>query len=545
MSVGTPSAAVLLLVTDPGRAEKDLPRILPGRKLRALRREDLKGDDAMSFVRRLRSLGLDELVMLSDDLDSHENLWRLQALGALPLATRRYLLDASGRRLPLSAALFVARDLPALARGLMSGGLALFQVAHRVRHLLRVPRHTPRRATGRRIAYLRSDLWGGVAAGGSVGHVAGTASGLRQAGADLFFISTCTPASIDPERHLVHLVPRDRRYNIGRELPRLAHGLRFTVGAAAVLSREPADLIYHRFDPATCAGVDLSRSLDRPLVLEYNGSEIWVADHWDRPFRRRALFVGLEEANLRHADLIIVVSSVLREELLARGVEAERILVLPNGVDTGRYHPGADGGPVRRRLGIEGRIVVGFIGTFGAWHGAPVLARAASIVLKERPGCRVLFVGDGPERARTEAIVRESGLGDRVLFTGLVPQDEGPAHLAAMDILAAPHVPNPDGTRFFGSPTKLFEYMAMGKSIVASRLEQIGEVLEDGRTGILVPPADDASLAHAIVRLIDSPDMRERLGAAARLRALERHTWGANAKALVARLETMGLVRWS
>jgi glycosyltransferase involved in cell wall biosynthesis len=545
MSVAAPSAGVLLLVSDPERAEKDLPRILPGRRLRALRREDLKGANAMSFVRRLRSLGLDELVMLSDDLDSHENLWRLQALGALPLAPRRYLLDASGRRIPLSAALFVARDLPALALGLAAGALALFQTARRIRRLLRAPRHAPRPANGRRVAYLRSDLWAGIPAGGSVGHVAGTASGFHQAGADLFFISSSPPALIDPSRHPVHLVPRHRRYNIGRELPRFAHGLRFTRRAAAILAREPADLLYHRFDPGTCAGVDLSRTLDRPLVLEYNGSEIWVADHWDQPFRRRDLFLGLEEANLRHADLIVVVSEVLREELLARGVPGERILALPNGVDPGRYHPGLDGAAGRRRLGFEGRTVVGFIGTFGVWHGAPVLARAAALVLRERPGSRFLFVGDGPERSRTETMLREAGLGNRVEFTGLVPQDEGPAHLAAMDILAAPHVPNPDGSRFFGSPTKLFEYMAMGKAIVASRLEQIGDVLEHERTGILVPPADETALARAIVRLIDAPDLRERLGGAARRRALERHTWAANVRAIVERLETMGLLRWS
>jgi len=105
-------------------------------------------------------------------------------------------------------------------------------------------------------------------------------------------------------------------------------------------------------------------------------------------------------------------------------------------------------------------------------------------------------------------------------------------------------VDNPDGTRFFGSPTKLFEYMAMGRGIVASRLEQIGDVLEDGATALLVPPGDDAALARAVVRLVDDAALRARLGAAARERALERHTWTANVRGVVERLRARGLLLW-
>jgi glycosyltransferase involved in cell wall biosynthesis len=239
----------------------------------------------------------------------------------------------------------------------------------------------------------------------------------------------------------------------------------------------------------------------------------------------------------------VVVSDVLRDGLMARGLEPGRVLVQPNGVDPERYRPDVDGRPVRRRHGLEGRTVVGFVGTFGMWHGAPVLARAARRVLRDRPEARFLFVGDGRDRAECESIL--AGYGERVVFTGLVPQDQGPAHLAAMDILAAPHVDNPDGTRFFGSPTKLFEYMAMGRAIVASRLEQIGEVLADGRTAVMVPPGDEEALAAAIVELFDDPARRAALGVAARRRALERHTWDANVRGVVARLSERGLVRWN
>ena len=541
MSAASPSAAVLLLVRDPDKVEPLLPRLLPGRSLRPLRREALRGNP-VGVARRLGALGVDEIVLLTDDLDFHERLWRLQAMGALPLAPRRYLLDLRGRRLILSAARFAARDLPMLVLGLCGSGVILWRTRRSLDRLLALERHRPAAATGRRVVFLRSDLWAGVPAGGSVAHTAGVAAGFADLGADLSFISTGAPALVDPRRHPVHLVPPSRRYNVRREVPYFAHALRYLDAARRRLATTAPDLLYQRFDPANWTGVALARERGIPLVLEFNGSEVWIADHWDRPFRHRPLFVDAEAVNLRHADLVVVVSEVLRQGLLERGVDPERVVVRPNGVDTDRYRPDIDGGAVRRRLGLGDHPVVGFVGTFGMWHGAPVLARAARRVLRERPGTRFLFVGDGRDRAACEEILAAER--DAVRFTGLVPQEAGPEHLAAMDLLAAPHVENPDGTRFFGSPTKLFEYMAMGRGIVASRLEQIGDILEDGRTALLVPPGDEAALAGALVRLLDDAPLRARLGEAARARALERHTWTANVRGVVDRLRDLGLLRW-
>ncbi|HZN04060.1 MAG TPA: glycosyltransferase family 4 protein [Candidatus Polarisedimenticolia bacterium] len=537
----SPSAAVLLLVSDPDKVEPLLPGLLPGRSLRTLRRESL-GGGPVGLARRLGALGVDEIVLLTDDLDFHERLWRLQAIGALPLAPKRYLLDLRGRRLVLSVGRFAVRDLPMLVVGLLGSGTVLWRTRRQLDRLLQAERHRPRPVHGRRVVFLRSDLWSGVPAGGSVAHTSGVASGFAALGADLSFISTSAPALVDPAKHPAHLVPPSRRYNIFREVPYFAHAIRFLNAARRRLSDAPADLLYQRFDPANWAGVALARERSIPLVLEYNGSEVWIADHWDRPFKHRDLFVKAETANLRHADLIVVVSEVLRQGLADRGIEPERLVVRPNAVDTDRYRPDLDGGPVRRRLELGEGPVVGFVGTFGIWHGAPVLARAARRVLRERPHARFLFVGDGRDRRECEAILADERASVR--FTGLVPQDEGPGHLAAMDILAAPHVDNPDGTRFFGSPTKLFEYMAMGRGIVASRLEQIGDVLEDGATALLVPPGDDAALARAVVRLVDDAALRARLGAAARERALERHTWTANVRGVVERLRDRGLLLW-
>src|SRR5207342_2849964 len=160
-----------------------------------------------------------------------------------------------------------------------------------------------------------------------------------------------------------------------------------------------------------------------------------------------------------------------------------------------------------------------FVGTFGQWHGADVLARAIRRMCDtdaewmRRSKLRFVLVGDGLKMP----LVREI-LGDVcdpfVTLTGLVPQADAPAYLAASDLLLSPHVANADGSRFFGSPTKLFEYMAMGKAIVASDLDQIGDVLKHGETAWMVPPADVGALTDGMDRLVRDPALRGALGAA-------------------------------
>jgi glycosyltransferase involved in cell wall biosynthesis len=119
----------------------------------------------------------------------------------------------------------------------------------------------------------------------------------------------------------------------------------------------------------------------------------------------------------------------------------------------------------------------------------------------------------------------------------MVPHAAMPAHLAACDILVSPHGRQADGKEFFGSPTKLYEYMASGRAIVASAIGQIADVLVDESSALLVPPDDAPALVSAITRLIDAPDLRARLAAAARAAAVAEHTWQQNAARVIAALE--------
>jgi glycosyltransferase involved in cell wall biosynthesis len=382
-----------------------------------------------------------------------------------------------------------------------------------------------------------------------VTHVAGVLNNLeRFAAAPVFVTTDRVPTVRDGiETHVVVPGPDFCGYE---EIPAIHFSGPLERAALALLAGRAVSFVYQRYALYNMAGAELALRLRAPFVLEYNGSEVWIARNWGRPLVYERLARRIENAVLAAAHLVVVVSRPIRDELVERGVPEARILVNPNGVDAERYSPGIDGSAVRRRLGLEGRRVLGFIGTFGRWHGAEVLADAFGLLMKRRPewreSVRLLMVGDGLTRPETERRLLAQGVLDQVVLAGSVPQQEGAAHLAACDVLVSPHAPNADGSTFFGSPTKVFEYMAMGRGIAASNLGQIGEVLRHEETALLTTPGDAQSLAAACERLLDDAPLARRLGAAARRDVVARHTWTEHTRRMVEALaETLRAAPWA
>jgi glycosyltransferase involved in cell wall biosynthesis len=226
-----------------------------------------------------------------------------------------------------------------------------------------------------------------------------------------------------------------------------------------------------------------------------------------------------------------VVSEVLREELAERGIPADRIRVNPNAVDPDHFYPGRAREAGRKNLHVApDEVLIGFAGSFSLWHGIEILERAIVKLLSDPSTSRLRFVlmGSGLLHGEMRSALGAFEKTGKVIFTGSLPSGKVVEYLDASDILVSPHIPMPDGSRFFGSPTKLFEYMAMGKGIVASRLEQLAEVLEHDRTGWLVTPGNVEELAEAIRRLSLDPAKREELGTNARRAAIECHSWARN-----------------
>lgn len=377
-----------------------------------------------------------------------------------------------------------------------------------------------------KVCYLRPDLIAGLKAGGSVGHIAGVINNLAKFSYTPTFFSVENLPLVKADFCAVR--PESRRLWSQEGLPAITFSPYFAgkVNAWAVEKGSPA-FIYQRHGLNTWAGAEVALACKCPFVLEYNGSEVWVAKHWGTPIAREELGIRMESLSLAAADLIVVISDPLAEELAGRGFSREKILVNPNGVNTDFYTPDADGAPTRKLLGLEDKLVIGFIGTFGRWHGAEKLAEAWGLLLMRRPDlkreAKLLFIGDGLTVQETKDVLRAWEA--EATFTGTIPQAQGPAYLAACDILVAPHVPNADGSKFFGSPTKLFEYMAMGKAILASDLDQLGEVIAHEQTGLLVKPGCAEEMSEALERLIDDAPLRQKLGLAARREAENKHTW--------------------
>jgi glycosyltransferase involved in cell wall biosynthesis len=158
-------------------------------------------------------------------------------------------------------------------------------------------------------------------------------------------------------------------------------------------------------------------------------------------------------------------------------------------------------------------------------------------VPQSRQRLRLLLIGDGQCAPAVRELLKVGNAQQRVVDAGGIEQAEAPHYLAACDILVSPHVRNPDGSAFFGSPTKLFEYMAMGKAIVASALDQIGEVLEHDRTAMLVEPGNEKALAQTLEQLCADTQTRARLGAEARRVVLTHYTWEQHSQRILERLQ--------
>ena len=218
-----------------------------------------------------------------------------------------------------------------------------------------------------------------------------------------------------------------------------------------------------------------------------------------------------------------------REWQLRQAAPAERIAVVPNGVDfwaVRRAVQNVPRPPSRHTDDTE----LGWIGSFGPWHGAETMIRGLALL---PTGIRLVMIGEGRLRQRCMELANDLDVQERIEWTGAMTHDEAIRRLAGSDVLVSPHLQLED-TPFFGSPTKLFEYLAIGRPIVASSLEQLAEVLRDGDNAMLATPGDHVALAAAIERVARAlPDGGAALAQNAMRDARDLHDWKLRADAIL------------
>ncbi len=347
--------------------------------------------------------------------------------------------------------------------------------------------------------------------------------------------ATVYPVPLAGWNHSLARATRAAHRTLGRptrrnpDAVRALHNLRFTQVAADAAREFAPDFIYERYSLWGLSGLRLAKRNSIPLVLEVNAPLAYEQQHYGSGLTCPPLARWVEGVVWRKADLVIAVSDWLRIRLEQAGVAPESIRVLPNAVDTRLFRPDVDGEEVRRRFNLGGKFVVGWVGTFKAWHGVELLLAAFQSLYQAERSAHLLLVGDGPLRPLLEERAQRVGLGSAVTFARGAPHEEIPRYLAAMDVAVAPY---PALEQFYYSPLKLFEYMAAGRAVVASRVGQVADLVVDGLTGLLFEPGDQDGLLDRLRRLQQDAALRGELGRRASW-ACSKRTWAGNAEQVI------------
>jgi len=282
----------------------------------------------------------------------------------------------------------------------------------------------------------------------------------------------------------------------------------------------------------------LARLFKLSLVKEVNGIEsdnARITGFTDNLSLR--IIDRIEKFNIPRADKIIVVTSKLKETLQRDyKVPENKITVIPNGANIELFKPmGTAQARKQVNLAQAGHVVV-FVGDLVAWHGVDHLIRSIPYVVKGCPATNFLIVGDGMMRQELVELAGQVGVFDKVSFTGMVPYHKVPLYINASDVCVSPSIVRERGERGGSSALKIHEYMACGKPVVASRASGL-EMLERENAGFLVEPESPSELAHAILRLLQSKELREQMGKNGRKYVVENRSWEGVARKVAEVLE--------
>jgi len=272
-----------------------------------------------------------------------------------------------------------------------------------------------------------------------------------------------------------------------------------------------------------------------PVVYEVRGfwEDTWLSRYPDsKKLAGSELYQrnrALETECMLAADLVVTLGEAMQEEIVARGVPAEKILIVPNAVSQEFLQPLPDAGNLRAELGIKpDEYVVGEVTSLVPHEGIGTLLEATTILRGRGVPARALIVGDGPERAALQRQAAESGLAEAAVFTGRVPAAQVRQFHALLDIFVVPRTP--DRVCQLVTPLKPVEAMASGLCVVTSEVKALTEIVKHEVTGMQTVPQDPVSLADSLEHLLYSPDIRRKLGDNAREWAARDRTWAHNAE---------------
>lgn len=290
--------------------------------------------------------------------------------------------------------------------------------------------------------------------------------------------------------------------------------------------------VIHAHSPVlnAIAALRVGKTLGIPVVYEIRAFwEDAAVDHgtsreWGLRYR---LTRAMETWALRRVDAATTICEGLRAEIVTRGIPASKITVIPNAVNVEDFSvDGVRDEALAQKLGIAGKRVLGFIGSFYAYEGLDILLDALPSMLAANPDVRVLLVGGGPQDAALKEQAQRLGVADKVIFTGRVPHAEVQRYYDLVDILVYPRLKM--RLTDLVTPLKPLEAMAQGRLLVASDVGGHKELIEDGKTGVLFAAGDPQALAHKTLALLDASERWPALKAAGRRFVETERNWGAS-----------------
>lgn len=307
------------------------------------------------------------------------------------------------------------------------------------------------------------------------------------------------------------------------ELMELAYSLIAYCRLVKVVREFKPDLLYERYNLYMLAGVLLCRRFHLPFLLEVNSPLLEERlKHDGLSLLRLARWA--EGTVWRAADAVLPVTQVLADYVTACGVPVDKVLVLHNGINKSHFLAAPAQEAAKLKLGLNEHTVLGFTGFVRDWHGVDKVIRWMASG-GESINAHLLVVGDGPARKALELLSLQLGVAGRVTFTGIVPREQVPDYVAAFDIALQPAVVA------YASPLKLFEYLALGKAIVAPDSANLREVLVNERNSLLFAVDQSGAMEAALSRLCGDAALRRRLGAGALATIDEQQlTWLDNAR---------------
>ena len=290
--------------------------------------------------------------------------------------------------------------------------------------------------------------------------------------------------------------------------------------------------IIHAHSPALCgmAGLRTARRLGMPFVYEirafWEDAAVGNGTGSEGSIKYR-LTRALENRVVAKADAVFTICNGLRDDLVSRGHDGDKIALSPNGVDLTLFgHPPARDETLAASIGIGSGPVIGFIGSFYDYEGLDDLIAAMPALRKHHPNAQLLLVGGGPMDAALRAQAAASGVGEAIVFTGRVPHDEVERYYSLIDVLAYPR--KKSRLTDLVTPLKPLEAMAQQRIVAASDVGGHRELIEDGVSGLLFPPDDPQTIATALAGFVDAKERWPAMRKAGRMHVAAKHDWSRN-----------------